>query len=275
MAQDIPDISSGRADFLIVPVPHPAALDQNAWDSLRSSIVIRATGGHIGSYHIWNIDLFCHFSGYFYSFLWSCPGIINIRCQLLIIVSAVKINIIICCWLQFLRYCPGKPLHLCSFRISRKFTVEVSSVSQSHTSVTVFKRRTVHNLYDDDRAGHLFDLKLLGQFDCRLNSHIFSGMYSGSDKHGLSLGMSMQDRCRKSDFSVCKLQFPVPFLSRFYGYVFEMKSSSLSSSQQKNRRSTVVDDLFFCPDLFPDRLITGYIQKSGFCHGFQIPFRTF
>ena len=80
MAQDIADISSGGADFFVIPVAHSATFDQNTRDSLRSRIVVGTAGRHVGFYHVWNIDLFCHFTGFSDNFF-CCPScIIDIRC---------------------------------------------------------------------------------------------------------------------------------------------------------------------------------------------------
>ena len=100
-------------------------------------------------------------------------------------------------------------------------------------------------------------------------------MHTGSDQHRLTCSMSMKYCCRKFKFPVCKLQFSVPLLTRFYGNIFQMKRISLSACQKKDWRRTIVDDLFLRPDLFPDIFVTGNIQKSCLSHRFLIPFWTF
>ena len=119
------------------------------------------------------------------------------------------------------------------------------------------------------------NLELLGQLDRSLNPHILPGMNTCRDQHCFSCAVSMQDSCRKPDIAICKFQFAAPLLSRLHRYIFQMKSISFSSCQQKYRRGTVVDDLFFCPDFFPDLLITGNVKKPCFLHRFNIPLRTF
>ena len=100
-------------------------------------------------------------------------------------------------------------------------------------------------------------------------------MHTGSDQHRLTCSMSMKHRCRKTQFSIRQFQLAIPFFTRLNRNVFQMKSISLPARQKKDRRGTVVNDLFFRPDLFPDIFITGNIQKTSFFHRIQIPLRTF
>ena len=187
----------------------------------------------------------------------------------------MQIDIIICYRLQFLRNSPCKTFHLRSVRISRKFTIQILPICKPHAAFSRFKRRTVQRFYDDDRSCYLLDFQFLCKLDGGLDPYIFTGMNTCCDQHGFSCAMSMQNSHRQSDLTICKLQFPVPLLSRLHRYIFQMKSISFSSCQQKNRRSTVVDDLFLCPDLFPYFFIAGNIKKSCFLHRFNIPLRTF
>ena len=275
MTQNIPDVSSRRTNLLIIPVTHAAALDQDTRDPLRSRIIIRTARSHVGLYHIWHIHLLRHLTRNLHHILRRSSRIIYIWSQLFIIISTVQINIIIRYRLEFLGDCPRKTLHLRSIRVSRKFTVQILIIRESHTSITRLKSRTVQHLHDNDRTGDLLNLKLLRKLDRRLDSHILPGMHTGSDQHRLSCSMSMKYCCRKFKFPVCKLQFSVPLLTRFYGNIFQMKRISLSACQKKDRRGAVVNDLFFRPDLFPGIFVTGNIQKSCLSHRLQIPFRTF
>ena len=275
VTQNIPDVSSSRTDLLVIPVAHAATLDQDTRDSLRSRIIIRTTRSHVGLYHIWHIHLLRHLTRNLNHILRCSSRIIHIRSQLLIIISTVQINIIIRYRLEFLGDCPRKTLHLRSTRISRKFTVQILIIRESHTSITRLKSRTVQHLHDNDRTGDLLNLKLLRKLDRRLNSHILTRMHPGCDQHCLACSMAMKYCCRKFKFPVCKLQFSVPLLTRFYGNIFQMKRISLSACQKKDRRRTIVNDLFFRPDLFPDIFITKNIQKTSFFHRIQIPLRTF
>ena len=187
----------------------------------------------------------------------------------------MKINVKICNRLQFLRDCPCQTFHLCTVRISRKFSIKVLIVYQSHTSITLFKCRSVCDLYNNDRTGDFLNLQFLGQFNRSLNSYIFSRMYTCCDQHGLSCAMPMKYCHRKFKFSIGQFQFSVPFFSWFCRNIFQLKGLSFSSAQKKDRRGTVINDFFFCPYFFPYVFITGNIQKSCLSHRFQIPFRAF
>ena len=161
VTQNIPDVSSSRTDLLIIPVAHAATLDQDTRDSLRSRIIIRTTRSHVGLYHIWHIHLLRHLTRNLHHILRRSSRIIHIRSQLLIIISTVQINIIIRYRLEFLGDCPRKTLHLRSIRISRKFTVQILIIRESHTSITRLKSRTIQHLHDNDRTSDLLNLKLL------------------------------------------------------------------------------------------------------------------
>ena len=187
----------------------------------------------------------------------------------------MEIDVIICHRLEFLRYCPCKAFHLCSLRVSRKFAVEIFVIGQSHTAVTGLKCRSVHDFDNDDCSCYFFNFEFLGQFDRCLDPDIFSGMNTCRDQHGLSCTVSVQDSRRKFDLAVCKFQLSVPLLTWLHCYIFEVKRISLSSCQEKDWRSAVIDDLFFCPDFFPHLFIAENIKESCFLHSFDIPLRAF
>ena len=202
MTQNIPDISSSRTDLLIIPVTHSTTLDQNTRDSLRSRIIIGTTGSHVGFYHIWHVHLLRHLTRNLHYVLRCSSRIIHIRSQLLIIISTVQINIKISHRLQLLRNRPCQTLHLRTIRISRKFTVQVLCIHESHASITRLKSRTIQHLHDNNRTRDLLNLKLLRKLDRRLDTNILSGMHTCSDQHRLTCSMSVKYCCRKTQFTI-------------------------------------------------------------------------
>ena len=230
MTQNVAYIPSGGPDFFGIPVSHSTTLDQNTRDSLRSRIIIGTTGSHVGFYHIWHVHLLRHLTRNLHHILRRSSRIIHIRSQLLIIISTVQINIKIRHRLQLLRNRPCQTLHLCTIRISRKFTVQILPICQSHTSVTCFKSRPVHNLHNDDRSDNLLYFQLLRQFDRCLDTNILSGMHTCSDQHRLTRSMSVKYCCRKTQFTISQFQLAIPLFTRLNRDVFQMKSFSFAST---------------------------------------------
>ena len=123
MTQDISHIPSGRMRFFLCPCSHLSPFNQNRRNPKLRRIIIAAAACHTGTHHIGHICLLRHLSGCLYhpGLCYTC--VIYIRCQLLIAVTAVQINIKIHSRKQFLFNGIGQPLHLAARFFSGKYPV--------------------------------------------------------------------------------------------------------------------------------------------------------
>ena len=148
VTQDIFQISLIGLYFFSRPSSHTTPLNQDTRNSAGGCIIIRATGFHIGAYHIRNVHVLRHFSGNLDDFFFSFSRIIYKRRQIFIFISAVKINIIICHTVQFFFYGTGESLCSCSLFISRELPVQIFPVVQTETSCPLLEFFRTDHFYD-------------------------------------------------------------------------------------------------------------------------------
>ena len=258
-AQNISHISAGGTGLFLIPLSHTTTFDQDTGNTAGSCMIIRATGSHTRLHHIRHIYLLRHFPGLLNHFFISFTCIVYVWGQFFVIISAVKINVVICNFMKILFHRPGQTFHLCSFRISRKFPIQVFTVRQPHTSAARFKGQTIDHFHNDNRALNFFNLQLMGQFYGSLDTHILSCMNTSCDQNGFPFFLSMQDGHRKMKFT--QIQITADLFPRLCTEISQFERGILRffcSTNHKHRCRAIVQLFFFTPYSLPDSFICRY-----------------
>ena len=126
----------------------------------------------------------------------------------------MKINVVICFFLQFIHHCIGQFLILGSIFFTRKNTVQILACFPAKRTVAVLKFVPSNYLYNNDCSRHFLNFQVSSKLYCALDSHIFSCMDSRRDQSRFAWLFPADNRRRKGKFTISNADKAVDALSR-------------------------------------------------------------